>query len=89
MDARSINELIEELDKLKKDWSSEAIKHNSSDATCSAGRPKVLLAGSRVVVLGNTSACASPISNALSHSISTVGWSWRQDTVLNGVLPLQ
>lgn len=39
VEARSINELIEELDKLKKDWSSEAIKHNSSDATHGAGRP--------------------------------------------------
>jgi len=89
VDARSINELIEELDKLKKDWSSEAIKHNSSDASCGAGRPKVLLAGSREVVLGNTSACASPVSNALSRSVSTLGRGWRQDTVLDGVLPLQ
>lgn len=39
MEAISINDLMEELDKLKKDWSSEAIKHNSYDATCSAGRP--------------------------------------------------
>lgn len=39
MEAKSINDLIEELYKLKKDWSSEAIKHNSYDATCGAGRP--------------------------------------------------
>lgn len=39
MEAKSINDLIEELDKLKKDLSIEAIKHNSYDATCGAGRP--------------------------------------------------
>lgn len=39
MEAKSINDLIEELDKLKKDLSSEAFKHNSYDATCGTGRP--------------------------------------------------
>lgn len=39
MEAKNINDLIEKLDKLEKNWSSEAIKHNSYDATCGAGRP--------------------------------------------------
>lgn len=39
MEAKTIDDLIEELDKLKKDWSSEAIKHNSYDATPGAGKP--------------------------------------------------
>lgn len=39
MEAKSINDLIEELDKLKKDLCSEAFKHYSYDATCGAGRP--------------------------------------------------
>lgn len=41
--ARNINDLIEKLDKFEKNWPSEAIKHNSYDATCGAGRPEVLL----------------------------------------------
>lgn len=39
MEAKNINDLIEKLNKLEKNWSSEAIKHNSYDATCGAGRP--------------------------------------------------
>lgn len=48
----------------------------------------MLVAGSGEVILGNASAGASPASNALSHLVSTLGQSWRQDAVLEGSLLL-
>lgn len=39
LEAKNINDLIEKLDKFEKNWPSEAIKHNSYDATCGAGGP--------------------------------------------------
>lgn len=88
MEAKNINDLIEKLDKFEKNWSSEAIKHNSYDATCGAGR--ALSAGCWRLrgYSWEQCSCVSPVCSAPSQWTSTFGQIWSQDARIDGSLLL-